>query len=99
MQVFLACYGAGLGVSGVARSKPDVLSRDEGLRVEEVLSTSERETSPEARVEANAVRVVTLHRAFIENVCTNALWQETRKGQKVGDPGEVVEHYRQASKR
>jgi teichoic acid transport system ATP-binding protein len=88
---------ARLGFSIAAMITPDVLIVDEALSVGD-MSFYEKASAKmqELIAQAKAVIVVTHNLAFVEQVCTRALWLSGGAVQFDGNPKEAVARYRQS---
>jgi teichoic acid transport system ATP-binding protein len=85
---------ARLGFSIAAAIRPDVLVIDEALTVGD-LEFYERATAKIQQLiaEAKAVVIVTHNLAFVENICTRALWLDRGTLRFDGSPREAVSAY------
>lgn len=88
-----------LGFSIAAMIRPDVFIIDEALSAGDI-SFYEKATAKiqELMASAKAVIVVTHNMAFVEKVCTRALWLDNGTVKFDGSPTEAVEMYRQSAK-
>lgn len=78
--------------------EPDIFIIDEALKAGD-LAFYEKVTAKiqELIAQAKAVIVVTHNLAFVEKVCTRALWLDRGVVRFDGDPSEAVAMYRQAA--
>ena len=89
-----------LGFSIAAMITPDIFIIDEALSVGDIAFYQRSSVKiQELMAQAKAVIVVTHSLAFIEKVCTKALWLEAGEVRKIGEPREVVKQYRQSLRR
>ncbi|MTI95325.1 MAG: ABC transporter ATP-binding protein [Firmicutes bacterium] len=85
-----------LGFSIAAMLEPDIFIIDEALSAGD-MSFYERasERIQEMVKSAKAVVIVTHSMKFVQNVCTRAVWMKQGNIIQEGNPGEIIEMYRQ----